>query len=475
MTTKERIKSLLLTVLVCSSMILTGLIWFDEKLWPDGYDFFSVYSETFLGRMWNGITGKDDLALNIDDTGALKSIFAPQTTMLSYADGSRISYNSTQATSEDITKQINNAISKALLKSKQVEISEDEWQSALKDKSIFADYSVPVSFHAISVFLNGKSTDFEIMDTFDKICVNLHTATSSSVPIYFRNSSSNKQIAMYAPINPNTFEQILLASASASQFNISYSFELNLDKRVEGVGGNHQKIVIDSYVLLPLNSVNLSVINRSFTDMRNSDNLDDFLKLFRLNLYTARKLVQADNTTLYVDSNSTLLLGNNGHIEYIPSVSSKGIKIGEDNSVTTAAAGSAKLIDTMLSYTRADKNTTLFISSPLLENPEGEYTFTFDYLFSGNPVASDMHGLEVTVKNGYITSLKAELKNYTLSESGISRDPLELIDELYTKLSSKHENITIDELYFGYYDSASPMTLAWQAKVNKSEEVITVR
>lgn len=474
MTTKERIKSLLLTVLVCSSIILTGLIWFDKKLWPDGYDFFSVYPETFLSRIISKIAGNEQ-ALNINDTGALKSIFAPRTAMLSYSDGSRINYNITQPTGEEITKELNNAISKALSDSVQTEVAETEWQNSLKVKSIFADYSVPISFQSIAVFLNGAAPDFPIMDTFDKVCINLESATSSSVPIYFRNSSAGKQVVMTAPMSSGTFEQILSSVSSSGQFNLSYSFELNLDKKVEGVGEDHQKILIDSYILLPLNSIKMNVINKSHVDMRYSDSLGDFLKMFNLNLNTARKYVQADDTTLYVDSNSTITLGNDGYLEYVPSVTSKGIKIGEDTSVTTAAAGSAKIIDSMLSYASVDRNTTLFISSPLLENPDGEYTFTFDYVFSGNPIVSDTHGLEVEVKNGYITAMKANLKSYSLFDSGNERDPLELIDELYAKLSDSNENITITELYFGYYDSNAPMTLSWQAKSNKSEEVTTVR
>ena len=142
MTTKERIKSLLLAVLVCSSIVLTGLIWFDKKLWPDGYDFFSVYSETFIGRVITKLSGNEN-ALNINDTGALKSIFAPRTTMLSYEDGSRVNYNITQSISEKVTDELNFAISKALSDSNQTEVTEADWQNALKTKSIFADTLPP--------------------------------------------------------------------------------------------------------------------------------------------------------------------------------------------------------------------------------------------------------------------------------------------------------------------------------------------
>lgn len=472
MTTKARIKSLLLAVLVCSSIILTGLIWFDKKLWPDGYNFFSVYSETFIGRVLSKFSNNEN-ALSINETGALKSIFAPRTTMLSYEDGSRVNYNITQSISESVTDELNFAISKALSDGVQAEVSEADWQNALKVKSVFADYSVPVSFQSIAVFLNGATIDNTILDSFDRICINLESATSASVPIYFRNSADKRQVVMHSPISAASFEQILSAAASSSQFNLSYSFELNLDKKVEGEGGAHQKILLDSYILLPLSPVKLNTIERNVVDMRDSEYIREFLKMFNLNLSTSRKYVQADNTTVYVDSNSTITLGNNGYFEYMPSATSKGIKIGNDTSVTTAAAGSAKIIDSMLGYAKADTNTTLYISSPLIENPEGEYTFTFDYVYAGNPIVSNTHGLEVTVKNGYITSLKANLKSYSLLNSGSERDPLELIDELYARLNKDYQNVTIDELYFGYYDSSQPMMLSWQAKANKSENVIS--
>ena len=472
MTTKARIKSLLLAVLVCSSIVLTGLIWFDKKLWPEGYDFFSVYSETFIGRIIAKFDNTKD-ALNINDTGALKSIFAPRTTMLSYQDGSRVNYNITQSISEKVTDELNFAISKALANSAQSEVTEADWQNALKNQNIFADYSVPVSFQSIAVFLNGAAPENTILDSFDRICINLENATTSVVPIYFRNSSAKRQVVMYAPISATSFEQILSSAASSSQFNLSYSFELNLDKRVEGEGGNHQKILLDSYILLPLSPVKLNTIEKTAVDIRDSEYIREFLKMFNLNLNTSRKYVQADDTTVYVDSNSTITLGNNGYFEYMPSADSKGIKIGNDTSVTTAAAGSAKIIDSMLGYAEVDVNTTLYISSPLVEDPEGKYTFTFDYVYAGNPIVSDTYGLEVSVTNGYITSLKASLKSYSLLDSGDERDPLELIDELYTRLSSEYESVTIDELYFGYYDSSQPMTLSWQAKANKSENTIS--
>jgi len=56
---KENVKNYVLTILIISSMLLTGKIWFDEKLWPEGYNFFSVIKEKFAfgsGKITSSLT-----------------------------------------------------------------------------------------------------------------------------------------------------------------------------------------------------------------------------------------------------------------------------------------------------------------------------------------------------------------------------------------------------------------------------------
>ena len=44
---KETLKTIVLVFLVLSSIILTVNNWFSEKLWPDGYNFFSNLTNYF--------------------------------------------------------------------------------------------------------------------------------------------------------------------------------------------------------------------------------------------------------------------------------------------------------------------------------------------------------------------------------------------------------------------------------------------
>ena len=47
---KGTLKNIILVLLVTSSIVLTFKIWFSEKLWPDGYNFFSNIAEKFFSH-----------------------------------------------------------------------------------------------------------------------------------------------------------------------------------------------------------------------------------------------------------------------------------------------------------------------------------------------------------------------------------------------------------------------------------------
>ena len=47
---KETLKTYTLVALILSSVFLTGKIWLDEKLWPEGYNFFAIITDKFAPK-----------------------------------------------------------------------------------------------------------------------------------------------------------------------------------------------------------------------------------------------------------------------------------------------------------------------------------------------------------------------------------------------------------------------------------------
>ena len=127
---KENLKTIILTLLIFSSVILSVQIWLLNPVWSDNLNPSEFFTKLF---------SKDEEGLTIKDTGALNSIFSPRSFLLTYNDG-RIILNTTEQNGKEIRGAFNNAIKSALNTSSYAEISEDDWQSTLRTNSIYADY-----------------------------------------------------------------------------------------------------------------------------------------------------------------------------------------------------------------------------------------------------------------------------------------------------------------------------------------------
>ena len=461
--TKERIKTILLIILVLSSLILSGEIWFGEKLWPEGYDFFSVYQETFIGKIYSWFSG-DEETLSINDTGALDSIFAPKTTLLSFDEG-RLSLDSTDEEGKLVTDKINEVLKESFVSTRLSNINEKDWQEALIQNGIYADYSVLVSVRAMMDFLGCERSTQTLFPSFDQMIILIGDGTRTAIPVYFRNSETEEHYSVITNFSKDNLLEFLSNYATKPMLNLAYSFELNLDKKVVGAGETHQKVILDPYILLPLESMEMNSVKQDYINI--SDNSEKILSAMGYNKNTVRRFTRTD-TTLFVDSKSTLTLGKN-YIEYEASSNRSGIQIGTDGNIATAAAGSASLIDKVISCFNINENTKLFISTPLTDEKKEEYTLHFDYHYDAVPVNMGEHGCTVTVRNGNVTYMKLFINSFSEIEKNEASYALDVLEKVYEKAG---KDVQIDELVNGYEKQGDIYRKIWNASVGG--EVISV-
>lgn len=457
----ERIKTLILTLLILICITLGVQVWFEEKLWSEDYNFFSVIFENITSLF------KDEKAsTNINVTGALDSIFSPRNAVLSYSDG-RVTVDFTDEKSKELRNTLNSVIRSSITQNASL-TSEENWQSALTSQSIFADFSVPVSFNAMGDFLGVKNT-VTSFTSFDKIAVVTNSVSpTGEIQVYFCNSGENKYLVSTIDANDN-LNNVYNSYSNKEKHNIAYAFELNLDKKLNE--DTHQKIIFDSYVRLNLDPVNLNIIENEHMDVLNEEIAKNLMKVFNMNYKSSKKYTQSDTTTLYVDSNCTLTLHPNGIIEY-EALEGKGFKVSEDYSLSSSAAGGAKLLDDLFSCLKISENTRIFINSPLVEDEKETYTFDFDYLYDSTPIYSNVHGCTINIKDGRITYLKANIKNYNLVSEGKESNPLDVLDIIYETMGERE--IKINNLYFGYFDKNGQTTLSWQVQIEGSDDVLII-
>ena len=465
--THGKIKTALLTVLIASSIVLSIQIWTSEKLWPEGYDFFSVSPKNFVSVLLGRDTAPEQ-SVNIRVTGALDSVFSPRTVMLSYNDG-RVSYSAFQGQGKNIAEQINGVLYTSFLGEIQ-SCSETEWQNALKDRNLYADYNVSVGFSEMSSFL-GIKKDFENRK-FDKAVI-LPFSDGNSVKVYFRDSDNETYYKCSPKYDSKNIENIFITLASGNMLNLSYAYELNLDKKLTGENEVHQKVLMESYVLLPLDDVNMSEISPIVPDISDETHMKNIAKALKFNLLTSKRYTQTDTKDIYINSGASIAAAKNGYFEYQASEENSGITVSSDNDFSGAAASAAEIIDDILSNFEISDDVRLYINSPLISGGE-ESTLYFDYFFAGDPVdmGDGRHGCEIKISRGKITSVKMYIRDFKKISDGNPVSPLSVIDKLYTMNDGK--DVVIDSLHLGYEYQKGKMPLNWFAKVNGENTIIKI-
>ena len=128
----ERLKSILLVLLVISSIVLTVNKWFNEKLWPEGYNFFSHVKNYFT-------TGTSDNIVKSFDP--IEQVLKPEKIILNNS-GNHVLYTKSSVEYESLFTEIKSALD--LLHSSKDQISTDinDWNDALKRKSCYFSYPV---------------------------------------------------------------------------------------------------------------------------------------------------------------------------------------------------------------------------------------------------------------------------------------------------------------------------------------------
>lgn len=471
---KEKIKTWLLILLVVSSLFLTGRIYLDQRFWPDGYTLPDGFAATLVSKFMGWLEPGESLNINV--MGALDSVFSPRRIILSYTDG-RLIFNLSKQEGREIRTALNDIIKASLSAQTAVTVDEAEWQSQLRANGVYADFSVPISMQAMARFLNVQTPQSFTLTSFDQIAVAANDFSQSNLSVYFRDSAQNKQMRVSPAISKDEIQTILRHNEKPEKENYAYAFEMNLDKRVEGEGMEHQKVLFNSYVLLPLDPVQISVITDSGVTLQEED-YTRILKLFGYHVNTVRRFTGTDDSVTFVDSASSLTIRPDGYLKYQAADESKGLVLGSQSDLTTAALASAKLLDDLISPFTADPAAGLFITSPLnAENETGSYTFSFAYLYNGSEILSPAPGaVTITTKNGRLVSLSAYIKNYTQVETAGERSPLDVLDSLYVTVSAhqSQDTFTILNLYTGYKESKAEVPLDWIARIENLPDPLII-
>ena len=465
---KESIKTIVLTLLIVSSIVLALNNWMGEKLWSDGYNFFSSVTKKLFSIDDEDFTGSGSLSK--------EKLALPKSLIINNLPKRDIYYESSSEYDKMIG-DVKQMLILALSSEKFEDATDGDWNKAIQTKSIFVSYPVLYDVSVISDILNIRKTNLDIKTVKHFV---ITKGVGSKLDVYIKDSDLNRYKKCSIEYNTAVFDTITGKYAKNSSGLLPFSFELNFDKK--SVDSAHQKVTIEPYVSLSITSTQNEKIvsNNPIYDITenkfNENKLNAILKAFNFNLSKTRKYVEADNSVVYVENYGTIKIFPTGLIEYKAISPEKGIELysSKDIEFKRTFITTLNFVTDLWNSVVPGSEINLGISSDVTDKGSNQYTLKMGYYHEGILIRDDIkqtplndeltNAVEITVQNGKIVKYRQNFKTYMPTGETIENgSTIDALDKLFDD-SSVLGSDKIKEIYPAYTFESGECKMSWMIK-----------
>ncbi len=471
---KERFKNILLTSLVILSLLLTGKIWLNEKLWPDGYNFFAVLSSKFTA-IFSG-----------DEAEDTRNILFPAH-MIAYTvkDSDHASCLLTD-TNENYAKArafCDASIAAALVQPAKYITPADEaaWRNALFTNGIFLDYGTGIPTDVFCAF-SGAGAQADIVSRAANVRYVIITAEGnlvSNISVFLRDTEGNSfKIATAQPKTDLT--DILTPLKDFVTPNNRFSFFLGADTATSAMG----EVLFAPYLLLTENEPQLptvqveNLLKNNGTAFLEDEHANRLLHSVAMNPKTAKKYTDADGNIIFLQNQSTLKISQNGYIEYSAAAGQSGFKLSDKPTAETSAlAHNAVNLIYDVHGIFSDRSPSLFFNGFVAT--ENGFILHLDYNLGGSKVLTDLdggHAATLELENGCVKSFSLRLRSYSITDQQLSLpSSYAAVDLMFAQMPAPEGNTTIENMFVGYSDAgaAAEIRPTWFIKIENETQLRT--
>lgn len=483
---REKLKTALLLVLILSSVILAANVWFGSGVWPHGYDFFvTLPDRAFFSQFF---------AKNQPYLTPMESLAKPRLLVVTNGESRGVYYNS-DVSYRPYYESVNTFFKAVLADESALMMStivgEEEWYDVLRNdelldtRSIYIAYSTAFSPRLFAQVIGTEHTWLsDKVSTLQEFILAPVDASGEDVLLYIRNPEDNTISKFYIRY-PKKGELYGRISEMDENLGYSYAFELNLHDSNVGIGGGvEQKVVMDPLLLIsPFSTESVAITGTN--PVASEGDMDALLSAFDYRERGINRYTGTDGTLHIVENYGSISIHPDGLVEYYAVDEEKGVNIlpseGGTASLYDALNGAVRFADRVWTSLVPDQPFDALVSSDLVENAQGEYTFTLDYYYEGTPITIDADGINhaaiIRVKNGRIVEYRHFLRRFAGTGTSMENVPmLEAIDSMYARFAGEDSQIRITDLYLTYIanTSSGETRPVWCGRIAGQEELVIV-
>ena len=484
----RRTKSVILLCLIFSSLIMSVYVWFSEELWPNGYNFFIMLKNTQIVRE---IFHKDIYSV------PKENLSKPQKIVLACDEDRSVYYNS-EMSFDSIHDTYKEFICHALKDSANVLnrafVDEAEWYSILRNdeipevRSLYVDYSLAYTPALYAAVLGIRNTwlEGEVSAVKEFIVAPAEKDSNSLLYVKDYNDGTIHKYLIDSPMN-SEIRSTIEKNTQNSYESYSYSFELNLNNREVGIGeGVVQKVFLDSMVIVSPSETE-TAIAMSVNPLKGDESFYiGTINAFDMSPGSTRNYTDPMGVRYCIQNYSTLKIHPEGIVEYTADNEDMGIVLSEAPFSLYETLNSAIEFSEKVWHSVAPGEPfSVLVTSDLIEKDKasGEYTFTLDYYFDGEPVSVKLnsktagkmnHAVEIGIKKGKIIKYRHLLRKYeSTGETKICPSPIDALDIIYKSLPEEEETY-IEDIYLSYIEDGTEnrRKTLWCAKLRGSDDII---
>ena len=456
----ENFKSFILTLLIISSLFLTGSLWFDN------YQGLSLLVSSLHNTVVESFTLEENISIVYD------KIILPYKVTIVNPDKNKWVFYETDNVNTNAWKLAKERLNTLTAETEIITGKVSEWESLFTRKSIILEFGGAIENDILKLAIPNLPKETNAFNNVEKIGM---TKSLEGITVYILQNDNNKK-ALYKVLLKGEDEEIetFMTNCEDTKADARYV-------ELETVGTtkfyNNKEVDVQSSTLFPVSnkSTHRALIRAIHTsphfNLEEEYTINRFIiEIFNNTDFT--KFVTNDESNIFInDDKSSIKFEKNGVVEYINNSKLTGEMTSGSKNFNVAM----EFINDMRIY-----NDVYLLSAQV--DAEGIYTFRYSVAYDGIVVGlsepiieDDMHALlEVKVREGKIRYFKGKLLDIKQNNNGvyISNFTHNILDNLLKEVKEDSKiNVSAVELLY-IVDDAGTYYPNWVVKYNekKTEE-----